>query len=215
MSVHAVPESGFIICQPILQLLQSGPSEIYRGERVRALSEQLRTIKSEFDVETARHRNGPNAIKVHCGYLRKDLQAHVDAVLARVRACSDHLFDQIAQYETECVGVFESCGESTQRRFFEMRNEFERFNGETREYLNECELDRDRIQASIDLLADFTAKLRTEQMNLSAALFNNKKLELEKNLKFYEFDSGLLATLNFKTINENLNASNSSNLSFI
>jgi hypothetical protein len=209
-SVHAVPPAGFIVCQPILRLLQTGPSEIYRGERVRFLSDQLRTLKTEFDVETARHRNGPNAIKAHCDQLRTDLGAHEEAVQAKLRACSEELFDRIAQYETECVGMFEACGESTQNRFYEMRGEFERFNTDTREYLNECELDGRRIEASIEQLGEFMARLRSEQVNLSSALFNNKQLELEKNLTFFEFDPSLLATLSYRTINEALNTSTSS-----
>jgi hypothetical protein len=201
-TVHAIPADGFTVCGPLLKLLQSGPCEVYRGERVRALTTKLKMLKTEFEVETQRHTNGPTTIKSHCDLVRNELARHVEAVQTRLRECNEELLERIGQYETECVGIFEQFAHSTQNGFDAMRGEFEQFSAEARAYLEEFELDKERLDVSISAAEEFAARLRVEKLKLSSALFNNKLLELNKNFAYREFDESFFASLSYKTINE-------------
>ena len=146
---HLKPIKGFPINKAVLNLLTTPLKEVYRGEDIETIEQNLKKIQNILNEITFDVENSDFKLKEFCTELRTQVQLSTEMKLNQINEMSDLLLKEIDDYETECIRMinYNKITEITSNDFYK---EIKTFLDEKNNYLKKLiKKDEKEIKESI------------------------------------------------------------------
>ena len=193
--VHVVLDKGFPINEIVLKLLNAQPHEIYRSKSAETLKSHLSEIAAR-KATLVDMLNRPNTlVSDKCESLRNDIQIATEEFIAKVHECHTSFMAAVDKFEATCMSRMELVVDNQTASLSTKLDEADKFCAEWWKYLNQFDIDDERIAEGVALSTDFSSEMKKRELELKLDLFDNKSSCFLPSELFR--DDKLIGTLNF------------------
>lgn len=196
------------------KLVDLQPSQVYRGELVKELTEKLRQLEEKFDTQSNLVQNSPTMVREYCVTLREKVQSQAEKIKSKVDEFKAQFEEQIDLFESECVMRLSEAGASladadspsantsfSVTSFNEMTSEFKKLSQEIRGYLGQCDLNKSELERMLETLNQYFAQIDDFGVKFQASIFKNTRLDFKPNLDTENLKPSFMGMfLFFKTV---------------
>ena len=209
---HLVPTNGFMSYDLIKKLNQCKPNfsldDIYRGEAVQKLKENLKSIDRQKKQLHEDFENCVPVIKKHCSYLRDNVDKQCERLIAEIRRTQVGLIVVIEQYEAEAISIFEK-NEEQKNEIISFKNELESYYQNWNNYLKMYQITEAEIIKANEKATQYFKEISIKNTKFEEFTFGPRKLNysssnenhLKKNV-LGELDLKLLHPISINDFNQ-------------
>ena len=192
---HVVPDKGFPINEIVLKLLNAQPHEIYRSKAAETLKSHLSEIAAR-KATLVDMLNRPNTlVSEKCESLRNDIQIATEQFIAKVHECHTSFMTAVDKFEATCMSKMELVVDYQTASLSTKLDEADKFCTEWWKYLDQFDVDDERIAKGVALATDFSSEMKKRELKLNLDLFDNKSTSFVPSELFR--DDELIGTLCF------------------
>ena len=100
---HKIPPDGFFKNTVVAKLTETRANEVYRGEIVEELKQNLKRIKQQMDSFNKDMNVGRDKIIEYCNSVKNEVQLKTEKVIEAVKQHSFDILKQVDDYQNECL----------------------------------------------------------------------------------------------------------------
>jgi len=177
---HEMPKNGLPINIALKELLSCEPANVSRGKAYDSLQATLKEFISKRNILKNRLDNREDFVKEHCINLRSQVKLITEDLHAHIDRFNEQIISEIDTYEESTI-KYNVINNESLRRFQLFVEELDKFRLKTTNYLNELNLNDEKLKYSNRealLLKDKTESLT---LNLKDFILNESILGFEPN----------------------------------
>ena len=199
--IHLVPSIGFKDYNVISELNSSKPkftlNEVYRGEEVEQLKENLRIIKSGTEDFSENLSKCISNVNNHCTKLRNDVIKATQAAKKKVDELGEDIIEQINNYQTECNLNIQN-NKIKMHKFEKFLQDREFLHKKWAQYLDNYQINEKEVKKMNSYLREtcFEKEFENEQKSLRNFTFNRKVMTFSGNEK--NLENSVIGDLEFE-----------------
>jgi hypothetical protein len=177
---HKMPETGLPINIALKELLSCKPANVSRGKAHDSLQATLKDFISKRNILKNRLENREDFVKEYCIDLRSQVQLVTEDLHVQIDQFNEQMIGEIDAYQKNAIKFNFKESESL-KRFHLFVDELDKFHLEITNYLNELNLNDDKLNESNREALLLKDKTELEILNLRDFILNDTFLSFESN----------------------------------
>ena len=196
---HLLPKNGFMSYDLIKNLNQCKPNfsldDIYRGEAVQKLKENLKSIDREIKFFDHDLENCVSFVKEHCSELKENIFKEYHRIFSELEAIKVNLLNEIDEYYDETISTLKQ-NDKEMFKFVTFKNDLESYFKKWNTYLKNFQIKEPEIKEANLKASRLFKEISIQKNKFQEFTFDRKKIAYTSNQD--RLNRNILGWLNLK-----------------